>query len=525
MALLAVLAVIGMSLVWLATPDGAGLSDDSIAYVVGAQSLLAGQGYRAAWLESNEPITHFPPGFSIALAALSLLGAHPLNGARLLNMLLFGVNAALLGWLGWRMTRSAWAGVALAALFVVNDSLLRVHAVAMSEPLFLFFSLLAFLSFERAWQTMSPPAAPARRKKSLAQPPDRSLRWMGITGLLTSLAYLTRYSALALAATFLVAILILGNGWSLRLRRAASFLAGFLPLVIAWSVRNVWAAGNLTNRTLFWHPINSETLMQGLRTFSGFLIPIKEWRQPLFKTPELFLAAAGLIALVILIWLIGQVRQRRLSPSSSSPEILGWVNGLYIFGYLGAILFSISFFDASTPLKARILAPIYLPLLLLLVGAGAWVWRRFGRVGQGVVLAVGLFLFSVSAVGQGRTVSELSKGGLGFASFRWANSEIMSYLRRLPQGLVIYTNEPGAVYLYTGHPCRPLPVRMDPVTGLEHDNFEQGMEMVRQEVKAGLAILVVFDRPGDDFGILTEGLPVALKTGQGTVYHTPILLY
>ncbi len=524
--LLGLLAVIGIALVGIATPDGAGLSDDSIAYVAGAQGLLSGQGYRALWLESRKPVTHFPPGFSSALAVLGLVGVHPVYGARLLNMVLFGGNAILLGVLGWRMTRSPWAGVVTTALFVVNASLLQVHAVAMSEPLFLFFSLLAFLSFERAWHR-GPGLSPLpRRKKASSRESSCSLRWMGITGLLVALAYLTRYSGLALAATFLAAILLLGKGWPERLRLGGGFLAGFGPLVIAWSVRNLVVAGNTTNRMLIWHPVTSDTLLQGLRTFSEFLIPIEEWRQPLFKkVPEVFVGVAGLMALVILVWWARQVVRRWRSASRESVEIIGWTHGLYVFGYLGAILFSISFFDASTPLKVRILAPIYLSLLLLLVYAGVWVWRRFGRAGRGIVLVVGMLIVGVSAVGQGRTVAEWSKGGQGFASFRWVKSDILAYLRQFPPGVVIYTNEPGLVYLYTGHSCRTLPTQVDPVTGLKHENFAQGVEAVRREVEAGLAILVIFDKPGQDFSFLTEGLPQALKTGQGAVYHVPMVVY
>ncbi|HRQ33573.1 MAG TPA: hypothetical protein PLM89_10785, partial [Anaerolineales bacterium] len=54
----------GTFLVLRATPEGLGLSDDSIAYIAGARSLLAGDGYREAWLATNGYVTHFPPGFS-----------------------------------------------------------------------------------------------------------------------------------------------------------------------------------------------------------------------------------------------------------------------------------------------------------------------------------------------------------------------------------------------------------------------------------------------------------------------------
>ncbi|MBI5933963.1 MAG: phospholipid carrier-dependent glycosyltransferase [Chloroflexi bacterium] len=500
---LAALAVLGAFLTLTATPEGQILSDDSIAYIAGARSLLSGQGYREAWLESNQPVTHFPPAFSGTLALIGLLGVNPINGARLLNALLFGVNAALLGLLGWRATKSSISGIILAALFLVNDSLLRVHAAAMSEPLFLFFSLLAFLSFAFYFDA-------------------NKTRWLLVAGILASLAYLTRYSGLALVATFVVALILLNDTWKKRISSVAIFLVGFLPLALAWSVRNRIVAGNATNRTTVWHPIKAETLDQGLRTFSEFLVPVEEWRSAWFKTPEIFIAIIIFISLAILAWILVNGLRRFFQPSTPMPEVIGFTNGLYIFGYLASVLFSISLFDASTPLKVRILAPVYLPLLLLLVHAGVWVWNRHPRAGRALVIGLGALIFSVSALGQARTVTELSKGGQGFASFKWYDSKVMDYLKTL-DGLPIYTNEPGAVYLYTGRGSRVLPERVDPVTGLAWDNFDAGVAKVRNDVQSGGAVLALFDvdPQSPDYAMLTEGLIPIMKSGGDVVYYVP----
>lgn len=498
---LGLLAALGCFLVLKATPEGLGLSDDSIAYIAGARSLLAGDGYRAAWLESNKPVTHFPPAFSGTLALIGLTGANPINAARLLNAALFGINAALLGLLGWRAAKSSLAGIVLAALVVVNASLLRVHAVAMSEPLFLFFSLIAFLLFAFYFDFGKP-------------------AWLLAAGLVSSLAYLTRYSGLALAATFALTLILLNETWKKRLSSAALFLAGFLPPALAWGLRNRLVAGNATNRTFVWHPVTPETLRQGLRTFSEFLVPVEEWRRELFRTPQIFTAFAVLVLLAILLWILVNGLRRFFKPSMPMPEAIGFTNGLYIFGYLASTLFSISLFDASTPLKVRILAPLYLPLMLLLVCAGTWMWKNFSLIGRAAIVLLTIYIFGVSITGQARAVTELSKGGQGYASFKWYDSKVIAYLKTLPADAPIYTNEPGAVYLYLGRGCRVLPERVDPVTGLAWDNFDAGIASVRDDVLAGRAALAVFDAAADaDFDLLTSGLPLAFKGGGGAVFY------
>ena len=67
------LAVGGIWALAYSTPLGLGLNDDSIAYIAGARSIMNGNGYREAWLASNGPVTHFPPGFPGVLAFIGLV--------------------------------------------------------------------------------------------------------------------------------------------------------------------------------------------------------------------------------------------------------------------------------------------------------------------------------------------------------------------------------------------------------------------------------------------------------------------
>jgi 4-amino-4-deoxy-L-arabinose transferase-like glycosyltransferase len=548
MLALGLIAVSAMGLILYSTPEGLGLSDDSIGYIAGARSILDGQGYREAWLASNGPVTHFPPGFSSALAFIGLSGLDPLRGARFLNALLFGVNAFLFGAIGWQMTKSKVAGIAAALLFAVNASLFNAHVVAMSEPLYIFFSLAAFLTFAEYFKTDSPPRktqldADKRRKTRIFscllsvnqrfQRPNSKIHdgekteknyWLIAAGILTALTYLTRYAGLALLATFVVALILLNDSWKKKITGAGIFLASFLPFAIGWGIRNKVVADNATNRSMVYHPLTAENIQTGIYNLSEFLVPVEDWRRALIQIPNFFLAVSILLAIALLVWLAFKGLKKFFQPASELPEILSFTNGLYIFGYLASILATMLFFDAATKFKLRILSPVYVSLLLLLVLFFHWTWQNRSVVLRGLIALAAVALVALSAYDTSAFVTKLHKGGQGYASFKWYDSESMAFLRELPEGTGIYTNQPGPVYLYTGRPAYVLPDRVDGVTGLPREGYIEGVQALHEDVLSGNAALALFKFGAEDEEVqsvymdLAEGLYLGHSSRGDKIY-------
>jgi len=514
LTVLGLIAMGAVSVLLYSTPEGLGLSDDSIGYIAGARSILAGNGYREAWLASNGPVTHFPPAFSSLLALLGLSGLDPLRGARFLNALLFGANTFLLGLIGWRMTKSQLAGIILALLFVVNASLFRAHAVAMSEPLYIFFSLAAFLSFNSGVQQQDV----VRTAASSRAPKQHT--WLIATGILTAFAYLTRYAGLALLATFLVAFILLQDTWRKRLTGIGFYLAGFLPFALAWSIRNKIVADNATNRMLVYHPLTAENIETGIFNLTEFLIPVEAWRREITKAPNAFIMIVLFITLALLVWVVVKGLKKFFQPSSEFPEILSFTNALYIFGYLASIVSSMVLFDASTKFKLRILSPVYVALLILLVLFGNWLWSKRAAL----VVFAALFIFIFSLYDMSNVVEKLHKSGQGYASFQWYDSKAMDFLSQLPEGIRIYTNQPAPVYLYTNRPSYVLPDLIDPVTGLPREGYEEGVQTLQQDVLSGNAALALFKFGAEDQDVqnvyvqLSNGLYLAHETHGDTIY-------
>lgn len=512
--LLGLLAVLGTFLVLYSTPQGLALSDDSIGYIAGARSILSGDGYRAAWLASNKPVTHFPPGFSSVLAIVGLSGLDPLRGTRFVNSLLFGANTFLLGLIGWRMTRSKIAGIMLALLFLVNASLFRVHIAAMSEPLYLFFTLASFLTFSQYFESDKPASLWSSGK--LGNPN----LWLLLTALLTSFAYLTRYAGLALLATFLAALVILHGAWKKRLTRAGIFLAGFLPFALAWAIRNRLLADSATNRTVVYHPITPENIQIGIYNVSVFLMPFEEWRREWMRVPNLFLSITIFVLLIMLVWVMFKGLKKFFKPSTEMPEILSFVGALYGLGYLASIAVTMTWFDAATKFQLRILAPVFVSLLVMLAYFGGWLWKKQ----KPLTIFLALAMLALSVQGLSGTVEQLRKGGVGYASFRWFDSEAMEFLRNLPEGTRIYTNQVGPVYLYTGRPGYVLPDLVDAVTGLPRGRYEEGVVELQTDVLSGEAVLALFRFGAADEDVqsvymdLSTGLYLAFDVRGDKIY-------
>ncbi len=506
---LGIIALAGTFLVLYATPQGLGLFDDSIAYIAGARSLLAGQGYRAAWLASNKFVTHFPPGFSAVLALVGLSGLDPLRGTRFVNSLLFGGNIFLFGLLAWRMTRSKITSVAAAFLLLINPALFYIHTTAMSEPLYLFLTLAAFLAFAQYLEGGS----------------KHPLVFLTLAALLSASAYLVRYAGLALCAALFVALIILHDAWKKRLIRAAAYLIGFIPLALAWALRNRLLTDNTTNRALLFHPVSESNWRLAISNFSAFLLPVDEWQKTLSQIPNFFPIVISVLIFVLFVSTFSKSWKKFFHPASQSPEILSFVGALYFFAYFASIVASMTLFDASTKFQIRILAPMYLSLLTLAVYVIYHFFQSVKNPFRFLIYPIVLCAFAFSLYGLNATVVHLRKGGQGYASFQWFDSDAIQFLRGLPAETRIYSNEVAAVYLYTGRGGYVLPDLLDPVTNLPRGRFDEGVAALQKDVLSGGAALALFDiaqRGASEqtiYQTLTDGLPLAFK-GQGDKIYT-----
>ena len=517
---LGLLTATGIWLLAISTPSGLGLIDDAISYIAAARALLHGQGFTRIWLSTNlEPITHWPPAFPATLAAISfVLKVDPYRSARLLNMLVFGGNAALLALLGYKMTQSdvsamskhlrrgsLISGVILSILFLSNSAILRLHTQALSEPLYIFISLLAFFAFARAFEN-TPVLASPNGSGQESIPTVGRVKWLLLTGFLTALSYLTRYAALSLLATFIIAIFVLRPTWRTRLISLGYFLIGALPLIFIWMFRNKLVGGTATNRSIEWHPVTLANTQRGLHEFFAFLVPLLKLRTGWYANGALLALLLGIITLALLAWLLPRGLKYFFAPTKTEqPELLSFTMALYIFGYMGSLLVSLSFFDAATPLNDRILSPVYVAVLLLLVYFSQKFYEQGKIAAKLISSVVVVFLLTIFGLAQFSEVKTLQETPTGFASWRWQESTVMAAIRELPAETLVYTNQAPAVYFWTDRPAMMIWDVAETHTALLNDD-------------AVLAIFFPGDNESLDLSALTEGLTPVVKSGLGNLY-------
>ncbi|HEY2982029.1 MAG TPA: hypothetical protein VGJ22_12670, partial [Anaerolineales bacterium] len=233
----------------------------------------------------------------------------------------------------------------------------------------------------------------------------------------------------------------------------------------------------------------------------------------LLKVPGIFETIALVLGAALLLWVLkASIRRWRGSSEITAPDNLALLNGLYSFGYFGALVVTMTYFDPATRFQLRILAPVFVSMLLLLAAGLNWLANR--GAGRKAAIGLTLLIFAVSAAGQYQTVQDLRRGGQIYANERWYDAQAVIALRALPAEIAIHTNQPGVVYLYVGRAAYLLP------------DAEPGISQLKQEVLAGRAVIALFKSVEMDEALrayydeLTAGLYLRKYNGD-EIYSAP----
>jgi len=428
-AVLAALAA--AALVGVATRHGSAMSPDSATYVAGARNLVAGNGYSDFQLI---PITDWPPGLSLTLAGLHFVGVGALTAARWLNAAALAALVLLAFALARRHVSRGWLALAAAAIAGVAPAMLGVFGFIWTEPVFCTLAMAVLLVLS-----------------SIARDPRASWWLIAAAGLLAGVAFAYRYAGITLIVVTVIAVAI--GAWGSRPARVAGRAAGALGLALVLPA--VIVARNATHGSLTGQRIPStETLHGAFDSTEYFLVG---W---LLADHHPARALGTVLVAVVIVATIGGVALRIHALGVGSPPARAlWPLVIFVAGY-AIYIFATEFATSIDPPDDRIFSPIFAPAaILIMVAVDAGLDRLPARVQPALAVATGVVvtvwiaaMLAVSAGharAYGREAVRFTADGV--VTDRWTGSAFMRAVQGLPAGAVVYSNQPGGVYLATGH--------------------------------------------------------------------------
>lgn len=349
---------------------------DNAGYLILAESLETGQGYRDIYLPDAPLHAKYPPFYPVLIVITGFFGGG-LIAFKLLSAFFTSASVVLLFLLA--RTRFDWkVALAVAAPFALNPVLLYYSHWVLSEAPFVALTLLALWASERMTE---------------------SSRWLAVAVVAACLAYLTRAAGLPLLVALIVAI-----GWRRTWRQfgvASGAAAIVLGLWFVWG--KIAASGSdqaYASEFLMVDPYDPgmgyvgpggllARVVNNIRIYSVEVLP----QSLAGVTPgggvNLLALLAGLliIALALIAWVRGVRRVRTLE--------------LFTAMYLGLILLW-----PETWTDRRFLLPL-LPVLLVLAAAGVMWCFDFMRMKHPVWVlpVVGALLALLAMPGHVRSVS------------------------------------------------------------------------------------------------------------------------
>lgn len=463
-----------------------------MAYTGAASSLVRHGRLRVPTGEWDSPdsttaLSLWPPGYPVAIAVPTALGATPVQAARWVNIVAAAVTAATVFCIV-ATPLGTWAGVACVIVVFVTQAIFDVHFSVLSEPLFiaLLFLLIAAMVFAR----------------------DRLL----LMGVIAAGAVMVRYAGAAGPAAVMTWVLLDSRyGLGTRFRRA--IVAGIVPAVciVAWFTRTALAPDRHATPQLSVYGNWTASLLQARDTLA-------EWLVPVLPDGAIQRVLAVLIALVAAAFVIATVRDtsgRRLRTGSSVASLLG-ATAILAGWYLAVVVASRTFVGGTIPFDWRILAPLIALLEIIVVASIAYWWRAYHLPLRAMLTAFALVWAGAAAIVTANDASFAATEGSDFAGVEWRHSPLVMWVREHGAGHMLFTNWPPALYFHANRYAREFPDSSDP----------EDVSGFARKLRATHGYVVGFDTPSPDViapAALARrlGLRQIVRVADGSVWEAP----
>jgi hypothetical protein len=471
---IAILAILGLSVILYANSPSIGVGPDSVAYIASAESLMGGDGLMIPnGINAPVPMTHFAPLYPALLAVLGITGIDLNFLAKVTNALLFCTTLFLAGYLILRTQRNFWLLAPTATLFLlVSEDMLTIHSYAWSEGLFIALSLLGLILFAHY----------------LFRP--TSLKLVLCVGILST-ASLARYAGVAiLPVVFLGGLIFREDPFPKMLLRSFMLAVACAIPTLLWFMRNYSLTGSLSNRSLVFHAITSTDLQNGLDTLSNWILPGR-----ITGTLRDILVILSLVVAIAFISyaFIKNLRQRENQDNWKLEQILPTIFSLFCLSYFLLLTFTVLFLDAQSTFNYRLLSPLLVSGLMVIFTFLPTVLNRISLPFQ---ISLGILFLLVLLFNANHSLKFVTKAHHGsykmYAGKGWQDAEIIHAIRALPDGLPIYSNGDDAIYYVTGRASARFPRKFSPFSLEENPNYDLELDQMGENLKTRGGYMICF---------------------------------
>jgi hypothetical protein len=341
-----------------------GTSYDDAKYIILAESLSSGQGYRIINFPRPQIEQNFPPGWPILLTPLTFLFPGNYSVLKFFTLILTLASVYLTYKIFSKRLQSPYLEI-LTGLVALNPLIVGTSVTVMSESAYLFFSLLALYLFDK-WQNgnesglhLPLTAKNAKPQGFLGVPGDLAVHFRhlygGKSGLILLVALAAFYTQLirTIGISLFIALII----YLLVTRRFREMLTA-VAVLVAGTLLQGWLSGSLIStgyRTQVFNSSIPEKIGQMTSNFLGYfnettagaLLPIFGARlTATLGNYELQWLPFALNLLILLLILLGLYRSR------GNISLLD----VYFIIYIAGVL---SFWNPNVgSVKPRFLIPI-----------------------------------------------------------------------------------------------------------------------------------------------------------------------
>jgi hypothetical protein len=466
--LLILLGIIASSFMFWLTDYAIGVSPDSVMYLEAAESFSTGNGFYV----NDKPMTSAPPGYSFLIAIMSFFyQGDVLLGARLLHIVIFGINTILLGITSQLTIPNSWSASGYILLgFLTSPIIVFSHAMAWSDLLFLTTHLLTYITL--AWYITKP-------------------TWYSLLtiSLVISAATLIRYVGVTLIPAVIVVIILFQRD-SIKHKIKDITILGVISLLplLMWMSHTIITGQSVGGRehALQFLGFHLEIPVM-LAQLYAFIVPIN-WSVP-FESSQFTIGLLIVIGIAVLLYKEGYFQQNFYS----LPMMLLIAHFLFLITYLLFLIFSQLFLEVRNTWDARILIPAFISFVIIVFHL---VWS-LAEVSHGKSIRLAFFFIAMVSISLNMFViisgaNRIHTTGSHYTSQSWQESDIIASISTWESNVIVYSNRPDLIRFLTSKEAVMLPHHTPVGTRYRNPNYAQELEAVCQTVINGKARLVYF---------------------------------